>query len=387
MEESYADESFDDSSVDASPAATPPQLSADEKEQQLAEQMIADADAARPTPSKRSTAQMLAEAEASMAHLEDLGAQLSVAEGGEREAGGEEARAEHLVSSVALARQTVAELAAVAEREREARAAREADGLRRVGELRLVREALCGAQARAEPGQLDACMSEAKTAVGPGGQYATIDARVLEEGRLVARAATEVLQFLCESRFKDAGPFLRLFERVATGPLESARIAAFNHMAVAHMARGNLSAAMRFARAALRLAAVHEGEVAARATTHLNSCAILSRLGRHRPALGQAEWAERLVRLQLSQGIEQEVHSALGSADDAPPERPKTAGFGSWSSEKATSNSRSQGTAEMLVLALHNIGSEYGYLKRPSESLDAFGRAAETASAPPRGRC
>jgi tetratricopeptide (TPR) repeat protein len=128
------------------------------------------------------------------------------------------------------------------------------------------------------------------------------------------------------------------------------RAATFNNMACYYRRQGKLHAALQYLQKALKIESKLTN-VQNPADTHINTCAVLSQLGRHQTALEHAQNA--LILLQ------EELLSPPGaSGNSAPPQADRIA---------------------VLAIAYHNIGVEQEFLKRFEQSILSYRKGVEVA--------
>jgi len=88
------------------------------------------------------------------------------------------------------------------------------------------------------------------------------------------------------------------------------------------------------------------------ADTYLNTCAVLSQLGRHQSALEHAQQALILLQEELSHAIGPQAQ------EDNPPKADRIA---------------------VLAIAYHNVGVEYEFLKKYEQSLQSYRKGVEVS--------
>lgn len=129
------------------------------------------------------------------------------------------------------------------------------------------------------------------------------------------------------------------------------RAVTFNNLACYYRRQGKLHAALQFLQKALKIEARLE-RVENPADTFLNTCAVLSQLGRHQSALEHAQQALILLQEELSKVI-----GPVATGDNAP---------------KAD-------RIAVLAIAYHNVGVEYEFLKKFDQSLQSYRKGVEVA--------
>jgi len=133
------------------------------------------------------------------------------------------------------------------------------------------------------------------------------------------------------------------------------RAVTFNNLACYYRRQGKLHAALQYLQKALRIESRME-RVLNPADTHLNTCAVLSQLGRHQSALEHAQSA--LILLQ------EELFSGLSSGSDG---------------DSANSATPKADRIAVLAIAYHNIGVEQEFLKKFEMSLGSYRKGVEVA--------
>ena len=129
---------------------------------------------------------------------------------------------------------------------------------------------------------------------------------------------------------------------------EKGRAVTYNNLACYYRRQGKLHNALVYLQKAVKIEQNLE-DVANRADTHLNLCAVLSQIGRHAGALEHAQSA--LILLQ------EELFPSALSAE----------------SKVNTSADR----IAVLAIAYHNIGVEQEFLKRIEGSLESYRKGVE----------
>jgi len=128
------------------------------------------------------------------------------------------------------------------------------------------------------------------------------------------------------------------------------RAATFNNLACYYRRQGKLHSAYQYLQKALRIESKLPN-VQNPADTHINTCAVLSQLGRHQTALEHAQSA--LILLQ------EELLSPPGANGVvAPPQADRIA---------------------VLAIAYHNIGVEQEFLKRYEQSILSYKKGVEVS--------
>ena len=130
------------------------------------------------------------------------------------------------------------------------------------------------------------------------------------------------------------------------------RAVTFNNLACYYRRQGKLHAALQYLQKALKIEARLE-RVDNPADTYLNTCAVLSQLGRHQSALEHGQQA--LILLQ------EELSKVIGPAAEEEADAPKA------------------DRIAVLAIAYHNVGVEYEFLKKFDQSLQAYRKGVEVA--------
>lgn len=129
------------------------------------------------------------------------------------------------------------------------------------------------------------------------------------------------------------------------------RAVTFNNLACYYRRQGKLHAALQYLQKALKIEARLE-RVENPADTYLNTCAVLSQLGRHQSALEHAQQALILLQEELSHAIGPQAQ------EDNPPKADRIA---------------------VLAIAYHNVGVEYEFLKKYEQSLQSYRKGVEVS--------
>lgn len=129
------------------------------------------------------------------------------------------------------------------------------------------------------------------------------------------------------------------------------RAVTFNNLACYYRRQGKLHASLKYLQRALKIESKLE-HVDNPADTFLNTCAVLSQLGRHRDALAKAQQA--LILLQ------EELSNMIGPMADGnePPKADRIA---------------------VLSIAYHNVGVEYEFLKQFDLCLQQYRKGVEVS--------
>jgi len=129
------------------------------------------------------------------------------------------------------------------------------------------------------------------------------------------------------------------------------RAVTFNNLACYYRRQGKLHAALQYLQKAIKIEARLD-RVENPADTYLNTCAVLSQLGRHQSALEHAQQALILLQEELSKVI-----GPMAEDSEAP---------------KAD-------RVAVLGIAYHNVGVEYEFLKKFDQSLQSYRKGVEVA--------
>jgi tetratricopeptide (TPR) repeat protein len=129
------------------------------------------------------------------------------------------------------------------------------------------------------------------------------------------------------------------------------RAVTFNNLACYYRRQGKLHASLQYLQKALKIEAKLE-HVDNPADTYLNTCAVLSQLGRHQSALEHAQQALILLQEELAKVI-----GPMAQATEAP---------------KAD-------RIAVLAIAYHNVGVEYEFLKKFDQSLQSYRKGVEVS--------
>jgi len=140
---------------------------------------------------------------------------------------------------------------------------------------------------------------------------------------------------------------------------DKGRAVTFNNFACYYRRQGKLHAALQFLQKALRIES-RLVDVPNAADTYLNTCAVLSQLGRHQSALEHAQNALILLQEELFHGIEGGAGMGGEEAGLAPPNPPKD-------------------RIAVLAIAYHNIGVEQEFLKKFEMSLTSYRKGIQVA--------
>uniref|UniRef100_A0A7S2CPG4 Kinesin light chain n=1 Tax=Florenciella parvula TaxID=236787 RepID=A0A7S2CPG4_9STRA len=129
------------------------------------------------------------------------------------------------------------------------------------------------------------------------------------------------------------------------------RAVTFNNLACYYRRQGKLHAALQYLQKALKIENKLD-QVDNPADTYLNTCAVLSQLGRHQSALEHAQQALILLQEELSR-----VLGPMADGNEAP---------------KAD-------RIAVLAIAYHNVGVEYEFLKKFDQSLQSYRKGVEVS--------
>lgn len=132
---------------------------------------------------------------------------------------------------------------------------------------------------------------------------------------------------------------------------KAGRAVTFNNLACYYRRQGKLHAALQYLQKALKIEARLE-TVENPADTYLNTCAVLSQLGRHQSALEHAQQALILLQEELSNVIGPTAQSSDGPKSDR---------------------------VAVLAIAYHNVGVEYEFLKKFDQSLQSYRKGVEVS--------
>ncbi|KAG5181256.1 hypothetical protein JKP88DRAFT_157955 [Tribonema minus] len=151
-----------------------------------------------------------------------------------------------------------------------------------------------------------------------------------------------------------------LTERDAVG-----KAVTLNNLACYYRRQGKLHAALQYLQRALKIEARLGSRVQTPADTHLNTCAVLSQLGRHQGALDHAQSALILLQEELFGGGSRALPSSC-------------AGDGELGLGLSQASPRADRVA-VLAIAYHNMGVEQEFLKRFDHSLQSYRKGVEVA--------
>jgi tetratricopeptide (TPR) repeat protein len=129
------------------------------------------------------------------------------------------------------------------------------------------------------------------------------------------------------------------------------RAVTFNNLACYYRRQGKLHAALQYLQKALKIESKLD-RVDNPADTYLNTCAVLSQLGRHQSALEHSQQALILLQEELSKVI-----GPMAQGNEAP---------------KAD-------RIAVLAIAYHNVGVEYEFLKKFDQSLQSYRKGVEVS--------
>jgi tetratricopeptide (TPR) repeat protein len=129
------------------------------------------------------------------------------------------------------------------------------------------------------------------------------------------------------------------------------RAVTFNNLACYYRRQGKLHAALQYLQKALKIESKLD-RVDNPADTYLNTCAVLSQLGRHQSALEHSQQALILLQEELSRVI-----GPMAQGDE-PPKADRIA---------------------VLAIAYHNVGVEYEFLKKYDQSLQSYRKGVEVS--------
>lgn len=129
------------------------------------------------------------------------------------------------------------------------------------------------------------------------------------------------------------------------------RAVTFNNLACYYRRQGKLHASLQYLQKALKIESRLE-RVENAADTYLNTCAVLSQLGRHQSALEHAQQALILLQEELSQVI-----------------GPVSQGMETPKADRVA----------VLAIAYHNVGVEFEFLKKYDQSLQSYRKGVEVA--------
>jgi tetratricopeptide (TPR) repeat protein len=131
----------------------------------------------------------------------------------------------------------------------------------------------------------------------------------------------------------------------------SGRAVTFNNLACYYRRQGKLHASLQYLQKALKIES-KLAHVDNPADTFLNTCAVLSQLGRHQSALEHSQQALILLQEELSSAIGPSIQSGAAPKADR---------------------------IAVLAIAYHNVGVEYEFLKKFERSAQAYRKGVEVA--------
>ncbi|CAN0513556.1 unnamed protein product [Ectocarpus sp. 12 AP-2014] len=158
---------------------------------------------------------------------------------------------------------------------------------------------------------------------------------------------------------EDFGMVLELLKKaeILTERDDAGRAVTYNNLACYYRRRGKLHSALQYLHKALKIEAKMGSRVEHPADTHLNTCAVLSQIGRHQGALEHAQSALILLQEELFGGGAA-VGDAGGEGGNQPPRADRIA---------------------VLAIAYHNMGVEQEFLKKFEHSLQSYRKGVEVA--------
>eukprot|EP00752_Nemacystus_decipiens_P011214 g9965.t1 len=156
---------------------------------------------------------------------------------------------------------------------------------------------------------------------------------------------------------EDFGMVLELLKKaeILTERDDAGRAVTYNNLACYYRRRGKLHSALQYLHKALKIEAKMGSRVEHPADTHLNTCAVLSQIGRHQGALEHAQSALILLQEELFGGGAAIAGVGVG---DQPPRADRIA---------------------VLAIAYHNMGVEQEFLKKFEHSLQSYRKGVEVA--------
>ncbi|CAM9497860.1 unnamed protein product, partial [Scytosiphon promiscuus] len=163
---------------------------------------------------------------------------------------------------------------------------------------------------------------------------------------------------------EDFGMVLELLKKaeILTERDDAGRAVTYNNLACYYRRRGKLHSALQYLHKALKIEAKMGSRVEHPADTHLNTCAVLSQIGRHQGALEHAQSALILLQEELFGGgaAISGVAGGGGGVGDGhqPPRADRIA---------------------VLAIAYHNMGVEQEFLKKFEHSLQSYRKGVEVA--------
>ncbi|CAM9749663.1 unnamed protein product [Pylaiella littoralis] len=157
---------------------------------------------------------------------------------------------------------------------------------------------------------------------------------------------------------EDFGMVLELLKKaeILTERDDAGRAVTYNNLACYYRRRGKLHSALQYLHKALKIEAKMGSRVEHPADTHLNTCAVLSQVGRHQGALEHAQSALILLQEELFGGGA--AMGGDGGREDQPPRADRIA---------------------VLAIAYHNMGVEQEFLKKFEHSLQSYRKGVEVA--------
>mmetsp|Transcript_2429 Transcript_2429/g.2814 ORF Transcript_2429/g.2814 Transcript_2429/m.2814 type:complete len:285 (+) Transcript_2429:104-958(+) len=148
-----------------------------------------------------------------------------------------------------------------------------------------------------------------------------------------------------------------LTERDALG-----RAVTCNNLACYYRRQGQFRTALQYLQRALKIESSCPGRVENPADTHLNTCAVLSQLGRHQNALEHAQSALILLQEELFKGLD--PNSLKGSVES------------NGIANKQEIPVKLDRIA-VLAIAYHNMGVEQEFLKKLDQSMASYTKGLE----------
>lgn len=159
---------------------------------------------------------------------------------------------------------------------------------------------------------------------------------------------------------------------ILTEKHQAGRAVTLNNFACYYRRQGNLHKSLTYLTEAIKIETKLDN-VANKADTHLNMCAVLSQLGKHQSALGHAQSALILLHEELQLGR---------NNDSSPPKRNNNHSSLLHASSKAEPELDPSKLDRIAVLgiAYHNVGVEQEFLKCYDQSLQSYRKGVEITS-------
>ncbi|KAL4171923.1 hypothetical protein KRP22_007099 [Phytophthora ramorum] len=174
------------------------------------------------------------------------------------------------------------------------------------------------------------------------------------------------MTYLQQEEFRVVLELLKKAE-ILTERHPAGRAVTLNNLACYYRRQGNLHKALTYLTEALKIEARLDN-LPNKADTHLNMCAVLSQLGKHQSALGQAQSALIFLHEELQLG-------QAGNGGSSPSRK----GFGGKSGDGVDPNIKLDRVA-VLGIAYHNVGVEQEFLKCWDLSLQSYRKGMQITS-------